>query len=73
MNDDELWAAIEPLLCFTKADLAGAEEILDYYREHKLDFTDLYPGLRTVVEQFAASGRQQAVLTNKPVKISRDQ
>jgi phosphoglycolate phosphatase len=45
---------------------------LDYYREHKLDFTDLYPGLRAVVERLAAAGRRQAVLTNKPVNISRE-
>ena len=45
---------------------------LDYYREHKLDYTDLYPGLRTAVERFAETGKRQAVLTNKPVNISRE-
>jgi phosphoglycolate phosphatase len=45
---------------------------LDYYREHKLDYTDLYPGLRHVVERVAAAGARQAVLTNKPVNISRE-
>jgi len=47
---------------------------LEYYREHKLDFTYVYPG---VMESLAAirSARPEtlmAVLTNKPVNPSRD-
>ena len=48
---------------------------LDYYREHKLDFTYAYHG---VIEALAALAtradgqkRQMAVLTNKPVKPAR--
>jgi len=47
---------------------------LDYYREHKLDFTYVYPG---VMESLAAIRTVRpetlmAVLTNKPVNPSRD-
>ena len=46
------------------------EFFLSYYREHKLDHTGLYPGVR---EALAAFGdRTLAVLTNKPVRISRE-
>jgi len=48
---------------------------LDYYREHKLDYTYAYDGvlealaaLRTVREQPDAPPRAMAVLTNKPVR-----
>jgi 2-phosphoglycolate phosphatase, prokaryotic len=41
---------------------------LAHYEEHKLDFTQAYPGVRNTLEQL----RQvpMAVLTNKPVNIS---
>jgi phosphoglycolate phosphatase len=52
---------------------------LDYYREHKLDYTYAYEG---VLEALAAlrelhdlpgdAGRAMAVLTNKPVRPARD-
>ena len=45
---------------------------LKYYREHSLEHTKLYPGVRESVEQLAATGRKLAVLTNKPEKISGD-
>ncbi|MFZ0743038.1 MAG: HAD-IA family hydrolase [Terracidiphilus sp.] len=48
---------------------------LDYYREHKLDYTYAYEGvlealaaLRIVHDQPAAPPRAMAVLTNKPVR-----
>jgi phosphoglycolate phosphatase len=48
---------------------------LDYYREHKLDYTYAYEGvlealdaLRTVHDQPGAPPRSMAVLTNKPVR-----
>jgi phosphoglycolate phosphatase len=48
---------------------------LDYYREHKLDYTYAYDGvlealaaLRTMREQPNAPTRAMAVLTNKPVR-----
>lgn len=44
---------------------------LQYYREHALDNTDLYPGVRTGLDRLRGDGVKMAVLTNKPVKISR--
>ena len=43
-----------------------------YYREHMLDNTYLYPGVQESLDTFLADGRQLAVLTNKPVRFSRD-
>ncbi|MGH9358223.1 MAG: HAD family hydrolase [Terriglobia bacterium] len=42
---------------------------LDYYREHMLDHTLLYPGVRDTLG--ALEERKLAVLTNKPVNFSR--
>src|SRR5271163_265786 len=48
---------------------------LDYYREHKLDYTHVYSGVMESLEvlQHEADGgiRQMAVLTNKPVNPSQ--
>ncbi len=51
---------------------------LDYYREHKLDYTYAYDGvlealaaLRTVHDQPDTPARSMAVLTNKPVRPAR--
>lgn len=44
---------------------------LDYYAEHKLDFTRPYPGVPQALERFAGLGLKMAVLTNKPVRISQ--
>jgi phosphoglycolate phosphatase len=43
---------------------------LQYYREHPLDFTTLYPGVRETLEGLSSDGVKLAVLTNKPVRIS---
>jgi phosphoglycolate phosphatase len=46
-----------------------------YYREHKLDSTCLYDGIREALQRIGANGRaarQMAVLTNKPVRVSRN-
>ncbi len=44
---------------------------LDYYREHKLDYTHVYPGVIESLEAlrpaFDGGIRQMAVLTNKPI------
>jgi phosphoglycolate phosphatase len=47
---------------------------LDYYREHKLDFTYVYKGVYEALEEIVAEypGIAMAVLTNKPVRPSRD-
>jgi phosphoglycolate phosphatase len=52
---------------------------LEYYRDHKLDFTYTYEGvleslkaLRTLHDVHGGPPRTMAVLTNKPVRASRD-
>jgi phosphoglycolate phosphatase len=52
---------------------------LDYYREHKLDFTYAYEGvlealaaLKELRDLRAGPARAMAVLTNKPVRPARD-
>jgi phosphoglycolate phosphatase len=52
---------------------------LDYYREHKLDFTYAYQGvlealaaLRALHDQPCCTSRAMAVLTNKPVRPARE-
>jgi phosphoglycolate phosphatase len=57
---------------------AGEEDVqraldyfLSYYGEHKLDFTRPYPGVREALEELEGAGVLMAVLTNKPVRISR--
>ena len=44
---------------------------LDYYRDHMLDYTVLYPGVREALDRLRACSIPMAVLTNKPVRISR--
>ncbi len=56
----------------SQADVDRAlEYFLRYYGEHMLDNTQLYPGVRTALDQLLAHGAKMAVLTNKPVRISR--
>ncbi len=56
---------------FDDEELARAlEYFLAYYREHKLDHTRLYPGVREALNAFG--DRVLAVLTNKPVRFSRE-
>jgi len=56
----------------TEAQVQEALEFfLAYYRAHPLDFTRLYPGVRESLERLSAAGKRMAVLTNKPVRISR--
>jgi len=55
--------------------VAGALEFfLDYYRVHKLDFTYVYEGVVEALDAIRANhpGMPMAVLTNKPVRPSRD-
>jgi phosphoglycolate phosphatase len=53
----------------------GLQFFLSYYREHKLDHTTLYEGIRealgAVQRSSNGSPRQMAVLSNKPVGPSR--
>ena len=48
------------------------EHFLSHYREHMLDSTTLYPGVRESLDRLRAAGVRLAVLTNKPEKISQD-
>jgi phosphoglycolate phosphatase len=52
----------------------GVQYFLDYYREHKLDFTYVYEGVFEGLDEIRADypGIAMAVLTNKPVRPSRD-
>ena len=43
---------------------------LDYYREHMLDATVLYPGVREGLDRLYEADVPMAVLTNKPVRFS---
>jgi phosphoglycolate phosphatase len=47
------------------------EFFLAYYREHMLDNTRLYPGVREALDRLAAADVRMAVLTNKPVRFSQ--
>jgi phosphoglycolate phosphatase len=53
----------------------GLEFFLSYYREHKLDHTTVYEGIKEALAslQHSSNGvpRKMAVLTNKPVNPSR--
>jgi phosphoglycolate phosphatase len=48
----------------------GLAYFLSYYRLHMLDHTVMYPGVREGLELL--KDRSMAVLTNKPVRFSRD-
>jgi len=45
---------------------------LGYYRQHMLDNTRLYPGVIESLDRLRNAGLRLAVLTNKPVRFSRD-
>ena len=49
----------------------GLEFFLEYYRDHALDFTTLYPGVKSALDRLLNAGKRMAVLTNKPVRMSR--
>lgn len=57
-------------------DDALVEQALDfflgYYREHMLDNTVAYPGVREGLAHLAEADRLLTVLTNKPVRFSRE-
>lgn len=49
----------------------GLEFFLEYYREHKLDYTVLYPGVQESLDRLREARKRLAILTNKPVGVSR--
>ena len=48
----------------------GLKYFLDYYREHMLDSTTLYPGVREALDELHEAGVPLAVLTNKPIRFT---
>jgi len=50
--------------------LLALRYFLDYYREHMLDATTLYPGVREALDRLHDADVPMAVLTNKPVRFS---
>ena len=44
----------------------------EYYRQHSLEHTKFYPGIREALDELKTHQHTLAVLTNKPVRISRD-
>ena len=56
----------------TEAQIEEALEFfLEYYRAHDLDYTRLYPGVQESLNRLRDAGKRLAVLTNKPVAMSR--
>ncbi len=50
--------------------VACLQYFFEYYRDHMLDNTTLYPGVREAVDGWQARGKAMAVLTNKPIRFS---
>lgn len=51
---------------------SAVEYFMRYYREHLLDHTTVYPGVRETLQTLHKFGKQKmAVLTNKPIGPSR--
>ena len=48
----------------------GLKYFLEYYRDHMLDSTVLYPGVRESLDQLHAKRVPLAVLTNKPIRFT---
>lgn len=56
----------------TEAEIEEALEFfLEYYGQHVLDNTVLYPGVREAIDRLRDAGKRLAVLTNKPVRMSQ--
>jgi phosphoglycolate phosphatase len=56
----------------TEAEVEEALEFfLEFYRDHDLDHTRLYPGVLETLNLLRDAGMRMAVLTNKPVRMSR--
>ena len=55
----------------TEAEVEEALEFfLEYYRDHALDCTRLYPGIKESLDRLQAANKRMAILTNKPVRMS---
>ncbi len=51
---------------------AAYDFFIRHYRAHSLENTRLYPGISDALDALKQAGNTLTVLTNKPVKISRD-
>jgi phosphoglycolate phosphatase len=51
---------------------AALRYFIDYYRQHALEHTKFYPGIRETLDDLRSMDHTLAVLTNKPVRISQD-
>jgi ribosome biogenesis GTPase / thiamine phosphate phosphatase len=60
-------AGIEPLLCFTKADLAGPEAVLDYYAELDLRHVLVRPGSALAELRALLAGRVSVLVGHSGV------
>jgi ribosome biogenesis GTPase len=60
-------AGIEPLLCFTKADLAGPEAVLDYYAELDLPYVLCRPDSDLTELRLALAGRLSVLVGHSGV------
>ena len=60
-------AGIEPLLCLTKADLAGPEAVLDYYTELELPYVLLRPGAALDALRALLAGRVSVLVGHSGV------
>jgi phosphoglycolate phosphatase len=49
----------------------GLAFFLAYYKEHLVDYTVLYPGVAATLARLTAARVKMAILTNKPVVMSR--
>lgn len=49
---------------------AALAYFLQYYRDHMLDATTIYPGVREALDQLHTARVPLAILTNKPVRFS---
>ena len=55
----------------TEQQLADAlRYFFEYYREHMLDETTVYPGVREALDEMHAVHKSMAVLTNKPIRFT---
>jgi len=56
----------------SESELQRAQEFfLEYYRQHMLDETTLYPGTTEALAKLSEAGLKMAILTNKPVRFSK--
>jgi phosphoglycolate phosphatase len=44
---------------------------MEYYAQHDLEHTMLYPGVREALDRLRAAGKRMAVVTNKPTRMTR--